>query len=58
MQYIKNSDSIGILHDSRKDVRTLARMINILLEKVNGLVEANNNLEEKIQDILKKAEHV
>ncbi len=40
---ITNSDSIGLTHDSRKDVRALAKMINILIDKVNELIEEIND---------------
>ncbi len=44
---IGNSDGIGIFHDTRGDVRTLAKMCNMLTDKVNELVNAVNYLEEE-----------
>lgn len=37
-------DEMGIFHDSRKDVRTLAKVVNLLIDKVNTLIEENNKL--------------
>lgn len=33
------TDSIGIFHDSRKDIRALAKIVNVLIEKVNQLID-------------------
>lgn len=39
-------DDTGMFHDSRKDSRTLGKAINMLIDKVNELVEANNQLQQ------------
>jgi regulator of replication initiation timing len=44
-------ETIGLLHDSRKDVRTLAKVCNHLIDKVNELIEENNRLQINVQKI-------
>jgi len=44
---INRSEDRGVFHDSRKDSRTLGEAINILIDKVNELVETNNRLEKE-----------
>jgi hypothetical protein len=34
----------GLLHDSRQDVRTLGKVVNILIEKINDLIDEVNTL--------------
>jgi hypothetical protein len=51
MQKIKEkivrSDGIGIFHDSRGDILKLTKMVNLLIDKVNELIEENNKLKDK-----------
>jgi FtsZ-binding cell division protein ZapB len=49
------TDSIGIFHSSREDIRTLAKTINMLIEKVNELIEENNRLNDIINQRSKTA---
>lgn len=44
---IKPSSESGIFHDSRKDVRSLAQAVNLLIDKVNELIDENNKLKQK-----------
>lgn len=39
---IRKVDNNGIFHDSRHDVAELAKMINILVDKVNEIVDVVN----------------
>ena len=39
---IKPTSTVGVFHDSRKDIHTLTKVVNILIHKVNELVEENN----------------
>lgn len=47
---IRPTEKIGLLHDSRADVRILAATINTLINKVNELVDENNKLHKIISD--------
>jgi|CXWK01.1.fsa_nt_gi hypothetical protein len=40
---VKASET-GLFHDSRGDVRKLAKVVNMLVDKVNELVDENNRL--------------
>ena len=42
--YFKNPATSGIFHDTRSDVRNLAKVCNILIGKCNELVEEVNEL--------------
>ena len=42
---IKRSNSTGLFHDSREDVRWLGAVCNELIDKVNELVDKVNELE-------------
>ncbi len=44
----KTIDS-GLLHDSRKDSRLLMQCINLIVEKLNEVIEENNKLKEIIK---------
>lgn len=44
---IKKSSDSGIFHASRKDVRILGEVVNLLIDKVNELIEENNKLKTK-----------
>jgi len=44
----KTSDS-GLFHDSRKDSRLLMQSINLIVEKLNEVIEENNKLKEIIK---------
>ena len=46
-------DTIGIFHDSRKDVRTLAKVCNHLIDKVNELIDENAKLKKQLRDYIK-----
>jgi hypothetical protein len=43
-------DESGLFHDSRGDARKLAKMVNLLVDKVNELVDENNRLNKIITD--------
>jgi len=47
---LNQSDSCGIFHDTRKDVRTLMKVVNVLIDKINELVEENNKLNKEPDD--------
>ena len=36
----------GILHDSRRDVLTLANQVNMLTDKINELIDEINSIKE------------
>lgn len=38
------SNSPGLIHDSRKDIRTLSKMCNELINKVNELTDEINKI--------------
>lgn len=40
----------GVFHNSREDCRTLAKACNILLEKVDDLVDEVNRLDKIVQE--------
>ena len=40
----------GLFHDTRRDVRILCQCINKLEDKINELIEANNELQEKLKN--------
>lgn len=44
------SDCIGIFHDSRKDVRTIAEYCNLLADKINELNEEVQQLAERLKE--------
>lgn len=46
--HIKNNSS-GFFHDSREDVRTLSKAINIIVEKINDCIVTLNNLEKDLK---------
>lgn len=46
----RKSSSIGIFHDSREDCRNLARVCNMLIDKVNELTSEVNKLNKIISD--------
>lgn len=45
---LRRSGGINLIHDSRADVRALMQCFNILAGKVNELVIANNELQQKL----------
>ena len=49
-KFLKISEDRGIFHDSRKDARLFAQMINICLDKINELQEKDEKLQEKVKD--------
>lgn len=44
----KNSDG-GLFHDSRKDSRLLMQCINLIVDKLNEVIDENNKLKEIIK---------
>lgn len=44
---IRNTDTVGIFHNSRQDVNTLTRVCNELIDKVNELTDMVNELSSK-----------
>lgn len=51
--YIRSTGGFGLLHDSRKDVRSLATICSELIDKVNELVDEVNHLKEVIKELEK-----
>jgi len=41
---LRPSGGSGIFHDSREDVRRIAKVVNLLIDKMNELIEENNEL--------------
>lgn len=41
---VRPSGEGGLFHDSRRDVRVLGQAVNLLIEKVNELIDENNRL--------------
>lgn len=48
---IQSSETSGVFHDSRKDIYTLSKMINTLIDKCNELIEDNNDLRAEINKL-------
>jgi hypothetical protein len=48
---LHQSDEIGLVHDSKRDCRTLMKVCNMLKDKINELVEQNNDLVEKYNEL-------
>lgn len=44
---LKQSSGVGIFHDSRADVRSLSKVINLIIDKMDEIIEEINNLKEK-----------
>jgi uncharacterized protein (DUF488 family) len=42
-------DEPSFFHDSRKDARTLGTVVNLLIRKMNELIDENNRLREEIK---------
>lgn len=47
---LRKSSGIGIFHDSREDCRNLAKVCNILIDKVNELTSEVNKLNKNISN--------
>lgn len=47
------SNSPGLIHDSRKDIRTLSKMCNELINKVNELTDEINKIKRWIWTVNK-----
>lgn len=45
---VKKPDSIGIFHDTRKDAKVIRYVLNILINKVDELIESNNELHKEL----------
>ena len=45
MKRLRQSEERGIFHDSRKDARLFAQMINLCIDKINELQEEVENLQ-------------
>ncbi len=54
--YIKNNSS-GFFHDSREDVKTLSKAINVIVEKINDCIVTLNNLEKELEDLKKEGKN-
>lgn len=48
---INKSDGYGLMHDSRSDIKTLSKVVNHLIDKVNELIEENEYLNHRISNI-------
>lgn len=46
---LRKSDTVGIIHDSRKDVRNLMKICNDLIDTVNELIDEVNSLKSESQ---------
>jgi hypothetical protein len=44
---LRNSDRIGVFHNTRGDVVLLARMVNMLIDKNNELIDEINELKKE-----------
>jgi hypothetical protein len=51
---IRATGNRGMFHDSREDVRTLTKALNITLDKINELVEVVNEQESEIRELKNK----
>lgn len=51
---LRRSSSVGLFHDSRKDVNILGETCNILIDKTNELVAEVNRLNNKISELENK----
>lgn len=47
---VKSSEESGLFHDSRKDIRTLSKVVNLLIDKVNELINENNRLRKTLKE--------
>jgi len=45
--HINKSDGIGLFHDTRHDIQTLAYVCNELIDTVNELIDKINELERR-----------
>lgn len=41
---LRKSESRGIFHDSRSDIRQIAQVVNAMIEKQNEMIDAINQL--------------
>lgn len=46
---LKQSANTGIFHDSRADSKLLMKSINLIVDKLNEVIEENNKLKEIIK---------
>ncbi len=46
---LRGSGGISLTHDSRQEVRTLSKVCNILIEKVNELTDEVNKLQKRVE---------
>lgn len=53
---LQKPDGIGILHDSRADAKVLKKAVNLLIDKINELIEENTVLKGQIADLQNKVE--
>jgi hypothetical protein len=44
---LRNSDHISVFHDTRNDVVVLAKMVNMLIDKDNELIDEINELKKE-----------
>lgn len=51
---LRRSGSHGLIHDSRQDVATLMLANNLLVDKVNELIEEINSLNDRQQPYTKE----
>lgn len=45
---LRQSEDVGIFHDSRKDARLFAQMFNLCIDKINELQEEVEMLHERL----------
>lgn len=50
---LKRTGEPGLLHNSRKDVVLLMEVINAIHNKVNELIDENEELKEQIEELKK-----
>lgn len=48
---IAKPDSIGIFHDTRKDAKVIRDVLNMLISKIDELVESNNYLQNQVEKL-------
>ena len=51
---LRQSSSVGIFHDSRADSRAIMKVLNLAIDKIDELVESNNNLQQQVEDLKKQ----
>lgn len=48
---LRNTNTLGVFRDSRKDIATLAKVFNAIHDKVNELIDENSALKSRIKKL-------